>query len=96
MFLFFPLAPSTYGMPRDTFLIVRHYLSIVPQTDFIFEPVMFCFMVYNGKAAKMHCAVERDDFAEIKLVNNYCGDLGGFTVYGDRDWGLEQSRHCLT
>ena len=39
--------PSPYmGYSETIYLIVQHSLSIVRRTDYIVEPVIFCFMVY--------------------------------------------------
>ena len=46
---------------------------------------LLCGITYNGKAAKTHCGVERDDCAVITCLNNKCGDLCLFTGHGNRD-----------
>ena len=60
------------------------------QIDFIVEPVvlfhgLLCGINYNGKAAKIHCAVERGDCATIKHLSNKCADLFGITMCGNWD-----------
>ena len=48
-------------------------------------PGLLCGTTYNGKAAKVHCAVKRDDCAAIKRLKNKLRDLCGFTTSGNRD-----------
>ena len=84
----------------DNLFICATFLSIVRQTDFIVEPFMFfhgllCSVTYKGKAAKTYCAVERDDCAAIKRLNNKCIDLCGFTMHCNRDCGNEKKHMPL-
>ena len=46
---------------------------------------LLCGITYNGKAAKIYCAVERNDCAATKLLNNECDDLCGFTIHGNME-----------
>ena len=74
MLLLLSTCLSIYGMLRDNLTDSVTFLSIVQEKDFIVGPVMFCFMVLlcgitcNGKAAKTHCTLERDNCVAIKLL----------------------------
>ena len=46
---------------------------------------LFCGTTYNGTAARIYCAVERDDCAATKLLNNESRVLYGFAVHFNLD-----------